>query len=103
MGIISKKRKKKKANKGMFEKITVNGNVLPVLNFFLYNDSKSGDRYIELASKNEIPDLHFSEIQMDIFLTSKQLHLNVTFFDAYADGKFKIYKFKVESLKEYFR
>ena len=103
MGLISKKRRKKKANKGMFEKITVAGKALPVLNFFLYSDSKSPDRYIELAAENEIPALHFSEIQMDIFLTSKQLHLDVSFCDAYADGKFKIYKFKVNSLKEYFR
>ncbi|MCD7827155.1 MAG: hypothetical protein LUG85_01265 [Clostridiales bacterium] len=102
MAFFGKKRQKKKATRGMFERIEVDGKTLPILNFYLYTDKNAGKRYIELSAAEEVPEIHFSEIEADVILTEKKLHLSCIFADAFQNGKFNVYKFEVVNLKEYF-
>ncbi len=97
------KGKKKNTTRGKFESIEVDGKALPILNFYLYTNKDEGKRYIELSALEEVPELHFSEIEMDVILSEKRLHLRVAFVDAYPKSKFKVYKFEVLSVNEYFR
>lgn len=96
------KKKQKKASRGQFEKIVVGGKALPVLNFYLFNAKDEGKRYVELASVEELPELHYSEVDMEIFLTTKKLTVKGKFSNAFSKGKFKIYKFEVLGMQEFY-
>lgn len=96
------KKKKKNSSRGQFEKIVVGEKTLPVLNFYLFTSKEDSNRYIELAAMEELPDLHFSEVDMDVVLTTKKLTIKAGFNDAFSKGKFKIYKFKVLDIHEYY-
>lgn len=96
------KKKKKNASRGQFEKIIVGEKTLPVLNFYLFTSKEDNKRYIELAAMEELPDLHFSEVDMEVVLTTKKLSIKAGFSDAFSKGKFKIYKFEVLDIHEYY-
>lgn len=96
------KKKKKKSSRGQFERIVVNGNTLPILNFYLFTSKENNKKYIELAAMEELPDLHFSEVEMEVVLTTKKLAVKAAFDDAFPKGKFKIYKFEVIEINEYY-
>ena len=96
------KKKQKKASRGQFEKIVVGGKTLPVLNFYLFNAKDEGKRYVELASVEELPELHYSEVDMEIFLTTKKLTVKGKFNNAFPKSKFKIYKFEVLDMREFY-
>lgn len=99
---LKKKKKKKKTSNGKFEKIVVSGKTLPVLNVYLFTSKEDSKRYIELASQEELPELHFSEVDMEVFLTTKKLAIKALFNDAFPKGSFKIYKFEVAEIHEYY-
>ncbi len=96
------KRKKKKASRGQFEKIVVSEKTLPVVNFYLFNSKQENKRFVELAALEELPELHFSEVDMEIFLTTKKLTVKGRFENAFQKGRFKIYKFEVAEIKEFY-
>lgn len=102
MGLFKKKKSKKNANRGRFERIEVGGKTLPVLNFYLYTSKEDNKRYIELTAVEEMPELHFSEITMHVILSTKKLTLTGAFVDAFPKGRFKVYKFEVLKLDEYY-
>lgn len=102
MGLFKKKNNKKKANKGKFERIEVEGQKLPILNFYLFTSKEDSKRYIELMTIDEVPALHFSEVIMNVILSTKKLTLTTAFKDAYPKGRFKVYKFEVLNLNEYY-
>lgn len=102
MGLFDKKKQKKKANRGKFERIEVGGKTLPVLSFYLFTSKEDGKRYIELTAMEEMPELHFSEVEMNVFMTTKKLTLTGAFTDAFPKGRFKIYKFEVLKLNEFY-
>lgn len=99
---FKKKKNKKNATRGQFEKIEVSGKTLPVLNFYLFTNKDENKRYMELASVEELPELHFSEVTMDVFLTTKKLTAKGAFVDAFPKGKFKVYKFEILEINEYY-
>lgn len=99
---LKEKKKKKKSNRGQFERIVVGEKTLPVLNFYLFTSKEDNKRYIELASIEELPELHFSEVSMDVILTSKKLSVKAAFNNAFPKGRFKIYKFEVIDINEYY-
>ncbi len=99
---FKEKKKKKKASRGQFERIVVDGKTLPVLNFYLFTSKEDNKRYIELASIDELPELHFSEVDLEVVLTTKKLAVKAGFNDAFSKGKFKIYKFEVLDIHEYY-
>ena len=96
------KKKKKKASHGQFEKIVVSDKTLPVLNFYMFTSKEDKKRFVELASIEELPELHFSEVDMHVFLTTKKLSIKAKFEDAFPKGKFKIYKFEILEINEYY-
>ena len=96
------KKKQKKASRGQFEKIVVGGRTLPVLNFYLFSAKDQGKRFVELASVEELPELHYSEVEMEIFLTTKKLAVKGRFENAYPKGRFKVYKFEVLDMREFY-
>lgn len=96
------KKKKKSASRGQFERIVVGEKTLPVLNFYLFTSKEDGKRYIELAAMEELPELHFSEVDMEVVLTTKKLSIKAGFRDAFQKGKFKIYKFEVIDIHEFY-
>lgn len=96
------KKKKKNAARGQFERIVVGEKTLPVLNFYLFTSKDDNKRYIELAAIDELPELHFSEVDMEVILTTKKLSIKAGFNDAFPKGKFKIYKFEVLDIHEYY-
>lgn len=98
----NKKKKKKKSSSGQFEKIVVSGKSLPILNFYLFTAAEDKKQYIELASIDELPELHYSEVEMEVYLTTKKLNIKVAFDDAFPKGRFKIYKFLVLEISEYY-
>lgn len=106
MGLLDKlKKKKKKKNnetRGKFERIEVNGKALPILNFYLFTNNEEQKRYMEITSYEEIPDLHYSEVTINVILTTKKLTATGKFADAFPKGKFKVYKFEILDLKEYY-
>ncbi len=105
MGLFDKfKKKKKKQNttRGKFERIEIDGVTLPVLNFYLFTNNDEGKRYMELTSIDELPELHYSEVTMDVILSTKKLTATGKFTDAFSKGKFKVYKFEILDLKEYY-
>ena len=102
MGIFNKKKKKKNTNRGKFERIVVNGKALPVLNFYLFTASEDGKQYVELTSMEELPELHFTEVSMEIILSTQKLTVKGSFVDAYPKGRFKIYKFQALDIHEYY-
>lgn len=95
-------KKKKKTSRGKFEKLEVGGEMLPVHSFYLYTSKDDGKRYIELTAAQELPQLHFSEVKLDVFMSTKKLSAFASFVDAFAKGSFKIYKFAVLSIEEYY-
>ena len=97
---FKEKKKKKQASRGQFERIAVGDKTLPVLN--LFTSKEDGKRYIELASIEELPELHFSEVAMEVILTTKKLAVKAGFNDAFSKGRFKIYKFEVLDINEYY-
>lgn len=99
---FKEKKKKKQASRGQFEKIVVGEKTLPVLNFYLFTSKEDSKRYIELAAMDELPDLHFSEVDMEVVLTTKKLAIKAGFSDAFSKGRFKIYKFEVLDIHEYY-
>ncbi len=99
---FKEKKKKKNSSRGQFEKIVVNGKTLPILNFYLFTSKENNKKYIELAAMEELPDLHFSEVEMEVVLTTKKLAVKAGFDDAFPKGKFKIYKFEVIEINEYY-
>lgn len=99
---FKKKKQKKNAGRGQFEKIEVGGKTLPVLNFYLFTNKNENKRYMEIASVDELPELHFSEVTMDVYLTTKKLTAKGAFVDAFPKGKFKIYKFEILEINEYY-
>lgn len=99
---FKEKKKKKSASRGQFEKILVSGKTLPVLNFYLFTSKDDNKRYVELASMEELPELHFSEIEMEVMLTTKKLAIKAGFNDAFSKGRFKIYKFEVLDIHEFY-
>ncbi|MBR2079887.1 MAG: hypothetical protein IJ962_06665 [Clostridia bacterium] len=99
---FKEKKKKKQASRGQFEKIVVGEKTLPVLNFYLFTSKEDSKRYIELAAMDELPDLHFSEVDMEVVLTTKKLSIKAGFSDAFSKGRFKIYKFEVLDIHEYY-
>ena len=96
------KKKKNKSSRGQFEKIVVAGKTLPVLNFYLFTSNEEQKRFVELAAMEELPELHFSEVDMEIYLTTKKLSVKGNFNDAFPKGKFRIYKFEVIEIHEYY-
>ena len=96
------KKKKNKATRGQFEKIVVADRTLPVINFYLFSSKEEQKRYVELAAMEELPELHFSEIDMEVFLTTKKLKIKAAFNDAFPKGKFRIYKFEILEINEYY-
>ncbi len=96
------KKKKKNASRGQFEKIVVSDKTLPVLNFYMFTSKEEHKRYVELASIEELPELHFSEVDMEVFLTTKKLKIKGKFENAFPKGKFKIYKFEILEISEYY-
>lgn len=96
------KKKKNKSSRGQFEKISVGGKTLPVLNFYMFFSKEEQKRFVELASVEELPELHYSEVNMDVFLTTKKLAIKGKFEDAFPKGKFKIYKFEILEISEYY-
>ena len=99
---FKEKKKKKKASRGQFEKIVVNNNTLPILNFYLFTSRENNKQYIELAAMEELPDLHYSEVEMEVMLTTKKLKIKAAFDNAFPKGKFKVYKFEVITINEYY-
>ena len=99
---LKEKKKKNAASRGQFEKIVVGEKTLPVLNFYLFTSKEDGKRYIELAAMEELPELHFSEVEMEVVLTTKKLSIKAGFTDAFPKGKFKIYKFEVLDIHEFY-
>lgn len=102
MGLFHRKGKKKKTNRGKFEKLEVGGKVLPVLNFYLFTAKEDGERYIELTALEELPELHFSEVEMTVILSTKKLAIAANFVDAFPKGRFKVYKFKIADIREFY-
>lgn len=105
MSIFDKfKKKKKKPNttRGKFERIEINGETLPVLNFYLFTNNDEMKRYMEITSTQEIPALHYSEVTMDVILTTKKLTAKGKFAEAFPKGRFKVYKFEILELNEYY-
>lgn len=105
MGLLDKfKKKKKKTNttRGKFERIEIDGKTLPVLNFYLFTNKEEQKRYMEITSYEEIPELHYSEVSMNVILSTKKLSATGKFTDAFPKGRFKIYKFEILELKEYY-
>ena len=96
------KKKKNKASRGQFEKIVVAEKTLPVINFYLFNSKAEQKRYVELAALEELPELHYSEVEMEVFLTTKKLRIKAAFNDAFPKGKFRIYKFEILEINEYY-
>lgn len=99
---FKEKKKKKNASRGQFEKIIVSGKTLPVLNFYLFTSKEDNKRYIELAAMEELPELHYSEVEMEVVLTTKKLAVKAGFNDAFPKGKFRVYKFEVLDIHEYY-
>lgn len=102
MELFHRKKKKTKTNRGKFERIEVNGKTLPILNFYLFTAREDRERYMELASLEELPELHFSEVEMTVILSTKKLAVTASFADAFPKGRFKIYKFKVLDIREFY-
>lgn len=96
------KKKKNKASRGQFEKIVVGGNTLPILNFYMFTSKEQQKRYVELASVDELPELHYSQVNMEVFLTTKKLTIKAKFEDAFPKGKFKVYKFEILEISEFY-
>lgn len=96
------KKKKNRASRGQFEKIVVADRTLPVLNFYMFTSKEEQKRFVELASMEELPELHFSEVNMEVFLTTKKLAIKAKFEDAFPKGKFKVYKFEILEINEYY-
>lgn len=103
MGLF-KKKKEKKPNRqnGQFERIEVGGETVPLTNVYIYTDKATGERMMETAGLEEVPQLHFSEVEMDLFFTTKKVHVKAAFRDAFPKGRLRIYKFAVLELKEYY-
>lgn len=99
---FKEKKKKKNASRGQFERIVVGDKTLPVLNFYLFTSKENNKRYIELAAMDELPELHYSEVDLEVVLTTKKLAVKAGFADAFSKGKFKIYKFEVIDIHEYY-
>lgn len=99
---FKEKKKKNKASRGQFEKIVVAGKTLPVLNFYLFYSKEDNKRLVELAAMEELPELHFTEVDMEVFLTTKKLTIKAAFNDAFPKGKFRVYKFEVLEIHEYY-
>ncbi len=99
---LKKKKKKKNASRGQFERIEINGKTLPVLNFYLFTNKDENKRYMELASFEEMPELHYSEVTMEVYLTTKKLIATGAFVEAFKKGKFKVYKFEILEINEYY-
>ena len=102
MGLFDKFKKKNNASRGQFERIEVGGKTLSVLNFYLFNNKDENKRYMELAALDELPELHYAEITMDVFLTTKKLTIKGAFAEAFKKGKFKVYKFEILEINEYY-
>ena len=102
MGLFNKKKKKKNTNCGKFERIESNGKALPILNFYLFTSKDDGLRHIELSALDEIPELHFTEVEMSVILSTKKLEVKAAFEDAFSKGRFKIYKFRIIDIKEFY-
>lgn len=102
MGLFKKKPKKSNATRGKFERIEINGKTIPVLNFYLFTNQDENKRYMEITSLDELPELHYSEVTMDVILTTKKLTATGKFTDAFPKGKFKVYKFEILQLNEYY-
>ncbi len=96
------KKKKNRASRGQFEKIVVADRTLPVLNFYMFTSKEEQKRFVELASMEELPELHYSEVNMEVFLTTKKLAIKAKFEDAFPKGKFKVYKFEILEINEYY-
>lgn len=96
------KKKKKNSSRGQFEKIVVSEKTLPVLNFYLFSSKEEKKTYVELAAMEEIPELHFSDVEMEVVLTTKKLAIKAKFFDAFPKGKFRVYKFEILEINEYY-
>lgn len=96
------KKKKNRASRGQFEKIVVADRTLPVLNFYMFTSKEEQKRFVELASMEELPELHYSEVNMEVFLTTKKLAIKAKFEDAFPKGKFKVYKFEILEISEYY-
>ncbi len=102
MKFFEKRKKKKNATRGRFQKIEIDGKALPILNFYLFFDKDKNRQFAEIAAADEIPELHFSSVTMTVFLSDKKMTITGNFDSAYAKGKFKIYKFEITELKEYY-
>ena len=50
----------------------------------------------------EVPQLHFSEVEMDLYFATKKIHLKASFRDAFPKGKLRVYKFEVEDVKVFY-
>ena len=96
------KKKKKNSSRGQFEKIVVGGKTLPVLNFYLFSSKEEQKTYVELAAMEELPELHYQEVDMEVVLTTKKIAIKASFNDAFPKGRFKVYKFEVLELNEYY-
>lgn len=99
---FKKKKKRKNASRGQFERIEVGDKTLPILNFYLFTNKDENKRYMEIASYDELPELHYSQVTMDVYLTTKKLTATGAFVDAFPKGKFKVYKFEILEINEYY-
>ena len=68
----------------------------------MFTSKEEQKRFVELASIDELPELHYSEVSMDVYLTTKKLTINAKFEDAFPKGRFKIYKFQILDIKEFY-
>ena len=99
---FKKKKKKKNTSRGQFERIEVGGKTLPVINFYIFSNKDKNKRYMEIASFEEMPELHFSEVTMEVYLTTKKLIAKGAFEEAYKKGKFRIYRFEILEINEFY-
>ena len=103
MALIKKlKDRKKNRQNGKFDRVEVGGEVVPLTNVYLYVDKQTGAHMMEVAGLEEVPQLHYSEVEMDLFFPTKKLHLKAEYRDAFPKGRLRVYKFEVTDVKEFY-
>lgn len=101
---FSRKEKKdrKKAVQDKFVALYVGDKEIPSYNVFIHTLEKTGERLIEIATPEVEPELHYQELDFTVQLTTKQIKIHGSYYDAMEKKKFKVYRFLVETESEYF-
>ena len=102
MALFGKRKNKKKTVRGVFNKIEVNGQQVTVKSFYMHYDKDTDSTVIELAAPEIVEQLHFDEVDIELFLSDKRIVCRSAFDSAYEKGGFKIYKFIVLDKNEYY-